>query len=234
MGDSFWGDVANSVEHGVSINDGDRLIGLLEDGHCPICGRKGRIGLTNNFTFVRGADTREFDDDGTPSSNPVTERLEEEGYHAVACRASSQKYYLGVASPKAVEAYEEWKDGERDRAQFEDVVEELVDLHDPADALAGRYDHGHLIAAIYEELGAESYDTRELIGRTHVTKAHLAAILARIRSLETRERRDYTENDWLISKDFGVVQGDVEWHVPEWVDFNGLRYSDHYRTEIFG
>lgn len=232
MDDSVWGDVRNGVDGGVYIDDGDRLIGFMERNRCPVCGKRGSVKIDNSFTFVYGA-TNHATVDGERKSNEVIERLEKAGERPLYCTAGRSKYYIGVVSASAYEAYSEWRDTENERVQFRKRARALVDSDVPEDLLAGGYDQGHLLAAIYEELDCESYDERELMGRSHVTKGQLAVILTRLKSLDTREKRSYTENDWLTVADFGITQAGVEWHVPEWVDFDGLRYSDQFRTRLF-
>ena len=233
MGDEYRG-VLNGLENGIVIKDGDRLIGFMERDTCPVCGESNNLSIreTTSYTFVRGATTRESTDDGW-QQNEVIERLERNKYRPILCRAGGNKYLVGLASPSAYETYAEWADQADERRRFKGDVQQLRSTRYHEDTLAGTYDHGHLLAAIYEELGCDSYDTRDLMGRTHITKSHLAALLARVKALDVTERRDYTEDDWLASQEFGIVQGRVEWHIPEWVDFEGLNYSDHYKTTLF-
>lgn len=246
---------------GVYIDDPDRLIGVLERDRCPVCGETGTLQLAvgQRPTFTRGAKYRRSPPDGDPGDawemNPTTEAIKDSDWGVLSCRASDgdrigNTYYLGLASPNAVEEWREWDDSRGDRNSFRKTARQLADPSADTSAAFNtsrfgttddfrhavhdsRFGHGHLIAALYLALGCEEYDPRDLMGRSHVTKRHLAVLLDRARMLEWSEPGDETEDEWLQHRNFGITDGGVAWHVPEWAGFDGLRYSDRLRTEVF-
>lgn len=243
MDTGFW-EVVRGVDHGVSIKDGDRLIGFLTRNECPVCHETGRLrlrtkmkdgDLTNpSYTFIRGVKTREpdgSDNDNNWIQNETVNRLEERYVIPITC---GHDYFVGVARESAAREYLDWENSQKARDEFKQQARQLIEERDPPRLFGKGYSKGLILAAIYEELDARSYDARDLIDRDRLTKGQLFTVLVRLKSMTVSNHPDYTESDWLIVRDFGVQNGDVEWHIPEWVDFEGLTYSDNYRTELFG
>lgn len=228
--DSQWDVKGDDDDYGVYINDGDKLIGFLR-GQCPICGRR-NLSLTNGFTFVRGAHHWEWETDEKENKiqNETLEMFENNGAKPIRC---SHRYYVGVASRKAVEEYNEWKETRRERRKFESKVKNLREMSYIDDLIGSGYPKGAYLAAIYEELDCEEYDARDLMGRDSITKGQLATLLTRLKTLEVRNRPSLHEDDWAVYREFGITNGSVQWHVPEWVDFEGLIY-DRSEVELFG
>lgn len=244
--DARVSDIRRERFGGLFFDDRHRIIGLLVDGQCPVCGARGTINVqhpSNSFKFIKGVENRvrkETDEGQSPFRYSETvEYLEDRGYHPVVCTANStHKYLIGVASPTAHEAFEEWKASRAERQATRHRARSISTARGygpwiPDDVLDGKWDHGDIIAGMYELLGAESYETMDLAGRTHVRKTDLAVLLDRIRALERTERTDYSAEDWLAHREFGITNGRVQWHVPEWVDAEGPEWKDEYRRRLF-
>jgi len=242
-GDSYR-DVRFSDTGGFLITDTDDLIGFAEHGRCPVCGRTGSVAprytraddeVTDpSFTFVRGVTNRKNIDGDGLENNSAIERLEAHGYYPVVCRAGTKAYYIGLAARAAVEGYHEWKRTQDDREQFRSLASALA--HDPHldEAFGAGYSKGVLVAAIYEQLDAVSYDETALMDRGNVTKGHLLTILSRLQSLDTTPRSGWSPDEWGYRQEFGITNGRVEWHVPEWALTDGLNWSEHFRTRLYG
>jgi hypothetical protein len=234
--DDFWA-VRDDIAHGLVIDDGHTLIGRLDGGACPVCGERDQLQLVTGFRG-RGIEERveQTLDSGETArrTTPLLKRLDNAGYRPVVCKGGvGRAYFVGLAGPDAVRTYEEWDETRSERETFQRHVDDLRShegLWDSTDLLAPKYDAGHFIAALFEELGAEAYDPTDLIGRTSVTKTQLAVLLDRVLALEHSPRRDYSEEDWGASVEFGIVQGHVQFAYPEWVDTDDGLFAERRHT----
>lgn len=228
-----------------SRRGGDRLIGFMERNECPVCGEHGTVSISDphysgsggkggqraspSWAFTRGVER------GVDALDEIDEH-----YRPIICRAGTNEMYVGLASLDAIDDWIEYRDRYGDIAQFKTRTSGVIPGPDasfePENSLyttrGCAYSYGELIAGIYEALGAEDYDARDLIDRTNVTKDHLVAILIRLWCLDITERRDLSAEDWLYFAEWGVSQG-VQWHYPEWVDTDGLTYEHGFRTKLF-
>lgn len=225
-----FGNRTEHLPHGVFFNDGKALIGFIEEGRCPVCGDVGSLRLDastkqrgraladrQNYAFVRFADNR--------SDESPVKRMEANNVVPIVCWCDHTRCYVGAASESAAEDYLDWKSTRSQRDSFKTGARRLARRKAyPEDRLGTGKPKGMFIAAIYEALGVNDYDPRDLMGRENVTKHHLAAILNRLASLDISERGDLTAEEWFVVREFGLG-ADVEWHIPEWVDSDDLYWT---------
>lgn len=216
--------------------DGDELIALTEDSECPVCGGRGTIvpryarkgdGIADpSWAFVRWAD----------GSSEAVEQFKKRGFYPIICRppgsAGRPRCFLGVARRKAVEAYEEFRKNKAEYGSFRSSARSLANRDYPEEIQGRGHSHGLLLATIYEMLGADQYDYRDLHGRTNVTKGHLVAIIRRLMHLEFQHRGDWTADWWKAEQDFGKACG-VEWSIPGWVDQDDIVADDDFSRSVF-
>jgi hypothetical protein len=241
-----YDDVAEGLDNALHVEDGDRMVGILERNECPICGRKGTLSLGETFGgrwVVRNP---------RDGFNWTLKELEEDGYRPINCigRDESRRnvFLVGVACPDAVEAWRDWQD---DRDEIRSFQRNALKLAEYPDRLTGgfrdshkpsrqidvplhhEYDHGDLLAAIYHCLGCTGYDPRDLMGRTHVTKKQLAVLLTRLWSLDIDPSRDISAKEWVEVERFGNKHGNVQWKVPSWAGTEELTAMSRYKRGTY-
>lgn len=184
--------------------------------------------------------------------NWTLDELVEDGYRPIFCADKESKRYnvflVGVACPDAVDEWNDWQAERDDVVSFQNRAIELAEspesltggFHDPhlprrpIDVpLDSSYDHGDLIAAIYHCLGCTGYDPRDLMGRGHVTKKHLAVILTRLWSLEVSPSKELSAKEWLEIEQFGNKNGKVQWEIPSWAGIDDLTVASRYKRGTY-
>lgn len=221
--DSEYHEIISSRYTNVPVYDGDGLIRLMNGGRCPVCGDVGGFRIDNSFAFVRGVEHRRFGD-GDVVQNPVTERVLEAGFRPVV-HAAHNHYFIGLATPAARSELDGWRQGENERKEFHSGVNNLRGI-DYIDGYFGHgYSHGQYLAAIMMELGAEGVDYREYADRSNITKAQLAAILARLQVVNVTDKRGTHWDDYYAVNELGNAEG-IHWPVPEWARRRAEEYDE--------
>lgn len=247
--DIEYDDVADGLDNALHINHGDRLIGLMERNECPICGRRGTLSVGTTFGSGRWVTVNPRE-----GYNWTIDELQEDGYLPIFCTDNGSDtmrrsvFLVGVASPEAGEEWKDWQAERDDIVSFQSTAVKLAshpehltggfhDTYKPMKAidlpLHRKYDHGHLIAAIYHSLGCTGYDPRDLMGRSHATKKHLATILTRLWSLDISPSRDLSAKRWVEIEQFGNKHGKVQWKVPSWAGTDDLTAASRYNRGTY-
>lgn len=227
-------DVKRGIAYGVYIQKGKRLISLMRgERRCPVCSEPNALTLKNGFAFVNEAYTRKYEDDEAVESEELR-KMEKKGYKAIAHRADSATWLVGVASPRAVREYEEWRsekdelDGVRKRARRVAGNPYMEDHSGDGDITKGV-----LLAAIYELLGADEYDARPLLDRDSVTKDQMLAVISRLQSVKIQNDPGMQGDEWVKVNEYGVDLGDVAWDIPEWVGNEGLLFDEEQIPSVW-
>jgi len=245
--DVEYDDIANGLDNGIHVSDGDRLIGIMERNECHICGRYGTLSMPESFGSARWVASNTKD-----GYNWTLKELSEDGYRPIVCGdRESPRYYnyiVGAASPEAVEDYWDWESQRDDIQSFQRTALKLAkypeklsssSIHDHKPTriidvpLDGDYSHGHLLAAIYHCLGCSGYDPRNLMERSHVTKKQLAVILTRLWSLDVRPSRELSAGDWVNIERLGNNHGHVQWKIPSWAGTEELTATSRYKRGTY-